>query len=166
MSYSIDSFWVFSTSFYAEPGVGAACLTLQDEHGYDVVMILGACYAAATGAAPLSDETMAKLVAASAPWRMEVVGMLRQIRRDMKTLHDPIGIPASSQIREEVKRVELAAERALIEALDSALRGPGTASDIAGCAHQNLKTYARAVAQPFLPAAEPYIDALIAALTP
>jgi len=35
-SASPSSFWTFSLSVYGQPGVPAACLTLQDEGGADV----------------------------------------------------------------------------------------------------------------------------------
>lgn len=166
LPYSLDSFWVFSTSFYADPAVGAACLALQDTHGLDVLMVLSACYAAATDAPPLRDAAVAKLVETSAPWRTRVIAPLRQLRRDMKTLPNPLGITASVDVREEVKRVELVAERALIEALDGHLRGPSTAppADVKARARCNLTTYARVAGRPIAPAATAEIETLIAAL--
>ena len=46
---AVSPFWTFSLRIYGQPGVPPACLTLQDEHGVDVNVLLFALYAASCG---------------------------------------------------------------------------------------------------------------------
>ncbi|MGF1627620.1 MAG: TIGR02444 family protein [Alphaproteobacteria bacterium] len=98
--------WEFCTDIYAEPGVAAACLALQDEAGADVTLLLAALWSAVEGPGLLQGAELDALDRAVAPWRDNVVQPLRQVRRWTKAAlhhHDPM--------RDELKALELCAER-------------------------------------------------------
>src|SRR5690606_21130486 len=87
---------------YARPGVAEACLDLQDAHRQNVCFLLWAAWAHPQGDALRAGVGMAR------EWETIVLAPLRGVRRRLPT----------SPLREEVKAVELKAERALLEALE------------------------------------------------
>ncbi len=109
MSFPRSDFWDFSTRVYAQPGVAAACLRLQDRHGVDVNMLLFALWAAARGVV-LDPTTLVRAQAVVTDWQTEVVQPLRAVRRELK--NEPRGAPPAlvTQVRERVKAAELDAE--------------------------------------------------------
>lgn len=109
MNETSSAFWDFSIDFYARDGVAAACLELQDEAGADVNVVLYLFFLA-TCARQLDGADVARLDAAVAAWRDEVVRPLRAVRRHLKSAAPPFD-RAAAPLREEIKRSELAAER-------------------------------------------------------
>lgn len=135
--------WDFSLALYARDGVADACLRLQDRHGLDVCLILFCVWhGLRLGAVP--DAVMARAAAFSERWGREVVRPLRGVRRRMKRM-DPAGAPLD-RLREEVKAVELAAERIQLERLER-LAGAGAAPSAAR-ALENLSRLAAAPPDP------------------
>lgn len=102
--------WAFMSTIYARPGVAPACLRLQEAHGLDVPLLLGALYAVTRGRL-IDRSALAVLDTRCAPWRDSVIRSLRRIRQDMKMpgladLH-----PDAAVLRESIKAQELEAER-------------------------------------------------------
>lgn len=62
----------FAEALYARPGVAAACLDLQDRRGFDVALLLHACWLGVRARA-LSPDQAAALVSVTVPWRFEIV---------------------------------------------------------------------------------------------
>lgn len=126
-----NPFWDFSLAVYRRPGVAAACLDLQDRRGADVNVLLFAAWAATACGVRLTAEALARLDAAVAPWREEVVRPLRAVRRRVKEEDD--GLYA------RLKTTELEAERIQQDRL-FALSGltPGSPGD-RGLALANLR---------------------------
>ncbi len=120
----------FAEALYARPGVAAACLDLQDRRGFDVALLLHACWLGARSLS-LSAEQAASLVLATQPWRFEVVRPLRRLRRRLKVGHEGMPRQKSEPVRELVKAAELAAERALLAVLETAIDG-GPNGSVAG----------------------------------
>jgi uncharacterized protein (TIGR02444 family) len=114
-------FWTFSVALYGRPGVGPACLALQDRFGCDVNLLLFALWAARCGVA-LGPEEFARLDAAVAPWRSRVVEPVRALRRQVKA--DPLGATPelAEACRQALLQAELAGERAAQELLARALQ--------------------------------------------
>lgn len=111
MSGSADTgFWDFSLRVYAHDGVAEACLGLQDRHGADVNLVLYCCWIAATGRGALGTEDLDKLVALTGPWQKTVIQPLRQVRRGLKELGED-EMPAAETLRQDVQKIELAAEK-------------------------------------------------------
>jgi uncharacterized protein (TIGR02444 family) len=95
------SLWDWAVEAYLRPGVSEVCLSLQDEHDQNVCYLLWAVWAAPDHAALLSASALTR------EWDSVVLKPLRGVRRRL---------PAS-ELREDLKTVELKAERALLEAL-------------------------------------------------
>ncbi len=113
--------WQFVTEVYGRPGVAAACLELQEQGGVDVVLLLVAGYAGRCGIA-LDAASLDRLDDRIAEWRARIVRPLRAVRRTLKHL-DLDGVGTQS-LRQDVQRVELAAERLELAALLQAFPPP------------------------------------------
>lgn len=120
--------WDFALRLYASPGVGDACLTLQDESGVDVPMLLFSAWLAKHSAA-LTDAELERIDKRVADWRNEVVRPLRAIRRRLKGGPHPAPTKETDALRNEVKSVELGSEKielAVLEAEGEALIAAGS----------------------------------------
>ena len=117
----IEGFWDFSVRTYRTDGVPDACLSLQNDYGADVNMLLYCCWVGAyTG--QFDPELFAKGSAFSTLWADHVVVPLRSTRTWMKqTGCDTESVPtdACMQLREEIKSVEFAAEKMQQQVLES-----------------------------------------------
>lgn len=105
-----DAFWHYSLAFYARPGVAEACLCLQDEAGVDVNVLLYLLYLAETGWT-LDASAIERLEILVVPWRDAVVRPLRGVRQAMKSDLGALSSARVQALRNEVKRIELEAER-------------------------------------------------------
>lgn len=120
-----ERFWDFSGRVYGLEGVSDACLALQDGHGADVNLMLFCCWAGANRGV-VSRAKMSEALDYSSRWADRVVRPLRNVRRWMKTEH------GESELRDDIKRVELAAERVQQEALEKMLEGTTVCGDDVG----------------------------------
>ncbi len=107
-----DALWDFACALYARPGVANACLSLQDEYGADVPLLLAALWHGATGRGVLSAARAKRWKRTARTWRTGIVGKLREARRALKT-HE-----AAADLYAAVKRAELAAEKLQLDALE------------------------------------------------
>ena len=105
--------WRFAEALYQRPGVEAACLLLQTQ-GADVCLLLCAAWLERRQIACNNERTEA-LRAVAQPWQQQVVVPLRQLRQSWResAQHDN----ALAQLREQIKQLELAAEREQLERL-------------------------------------------------
>ena len=100
----------FAGQLYAQPGLEALLLGLQDEDGEDVLLLLTACWLGSRGVA--ADPALWRsLQARQGPWRQQIIEPLRQVRRSLT------GDPGAVSLREQVKACELAAEWHQLEQL-------------------------------------------------
>ena len=153
-------FWRFSVRFYAMPEVAPACLTLQDEAGIDVNLLMYLLWSASRRRALAAEEVRA-LDLKLAGWRDTAVIPLRTLRRALKASAPLLDPPAAERFRNRVKGVELEAERLQQEAmyaLDGSVRF-GEAASAADAARANVAAY-QAVCGRSFPA--PAVDALLA----
>ena len=111
--------WKFAIRLYTRPGVEAACLALQDE-GADVCLLLCAAWLQA-GKAAVTPERVQHLQQLAGAWQQQAVTPLRHLRQQWRTAaqHDP----QLAQLREQVKALELEAERTLLARLQRASEG-------------------------------------------
>ncbi|KAA6192049.1 TIGR02444 family protein [Pseudomonas lactis] len=107
--------WSFALSTYARPGVEAACLRLQ-EQGADVCLLLCGAWLEQRGVA-YKPERVQALQQIAQPWRVQVVEPLRQMRVQWRALAQQDTQLAS--LREQVKTLELEAERTLLARLEA-----------------------------------------------
>ncbi len=126
----------YSVQLYALPDVPRACLTLQDELGLDVNLVLWCLFAGARGT-PLDEDRIAAADAAAATWRDNVVVHLRQVRRWMKGRDEEVEVLRQALIAQEIQ-CELHEQRLISRAVPLAA---GPASAWTGAA--NLAAYLR-----------------------
>lgn len=115
----------FAIKVYRIPEVADACLTLQQELGLDVpVLLFCAWYAGTRG--ELDEKMLTQVIERSGPFSMQVVQPLRQIRRWMKQpaeSQESINIAANHEawqsLRETIKSIEISAELLWLEALQN-----------------------------------------------
>lgn len=107
--------WRFAKEFYQRPGVEATCLQLQAQ-GADVCLLLCAAWLGRRGVA-CSPVRAERLRAAAEPWQREVLSVLRQIRQDWRAAACQDSERAA--LREQLKRLELEAERLQLQRLAS-----------------------------------------------
>ncbi|ALI07663.1 MULTISPECIES: TIGR02444 family protein [Pseudomonas] len=108
--------WSFSLDLYAKPGVEPACLTLQSA-GVNVCLLLCGLWLERRGVA-CNEQRLQQLRQLTEPWEAEVVRPLRVLRSQWKT--SARQDTALDSLREQVKRLELEAERRLLERLQAA----------------------------------------------
>jgi uncharacterized protein (TIGR02444 family) len=109
MSDAAEQFWRFSLALYARPGVAAACLVLQDQHGRDVNLALYCCWVGVSGRGRLDREALSAADRAIEAWRRDVVEKFRAARRAVKAS----AAPDSEGLYAKAKAVELESERML-----------------------------------------------------
>ncbi|MBS0363086.1 MAG: TIGR02444 family protein [Proteobacteria bacterium] len=114
--------WDWTLEAYARPGVPEACLALQDDHGQNTPLLLWAVWAETADA-----QLLARAADLARRWDGLAVTPLRAIRRALKPSFDGVDEGARHELREDVKAVELRAERVLMETLEDLASGPGAA---------------------------------------
>ncbi|MCE3027746.1 TIGR02444 family protein [Salinicola sp. DM10] len=102
-----DDLWDFALARYARPGAQARCLSLQDDHGYDVCELLWLAWLAEHGREPSPDATQG--LAEVRHWQETMTRPLRQRRRELKAALETR--PRLSELRQRLQQAELLAER-------------------------------------------------------
>jgi len=158
---AVSPFWTFSLKIYRIEGVAPACLTLQDRHGVDVNVMLYGLWLASQGRV-LGKPDMHEIMDAMAGWKNGVVVPLRSVRR---LLRDPAAVAGKAgaafdpamvgALRDQVKKIELEAERLQQEALYALkpVASWGATGAPLEAASANLAAYAGAMRAEFDPAA-------------
>jgi uncharacterized protein (TIGR02444 family) len=116
--------WDWAVAAYARPGVEQALLDLQDRFGQCVPLLLTAAWAATAGRA-FDEESLEAAADAARVYEGTLIGPLRAIRRTLKAPVPDLDDPARLAMREQIKAVELDAERRLIGALEALAPAPG-----------------------------------------
>ncbi|MGY2187030.1 hypothetical protein D3C87_1739660 [compost metagenome] len=106
--------WSFSLSTYAKPGVEQACLQLQSM-GVNVCLLLCAAWLGQRGIA-CNEQRLQQLRSETTPWDADVVRPLRALRMQWKEAATKD--VELSKLREQVKSLELEAERHLLQRLE------------------------------------------------
>jgi len=103
-------FWRYSLALYAQPGVAAASLKLQDEYGLDVNLVLFCIWSGVQGPGALRADELSECVARAGRWQAEVVERIRFVRRTLK--QDSLGATADlvARFRPRVQALELDGE--------------------------------------------------------
>lgn len=114
--------WEWALEAYARPGVPEACLKLQDTHGQNTSLLLWAVHAETTDA-----DLLKRAAEAAKAWDRTALVPLRSVRRGLKPPLPPFEDHARQALRDEVKALELAAERLLLETLERLVEGQGGA---------------------------------------
>jgi uncharacterized protein (TIGR02444 family) len=107
--------WNFSLNIYAQPGVEHACLQLQAS-GANVCTLLCGAWLGHRGVL-CSPDRLSDIRQLAAPWYDDVVQPLRAMRvRWRDAAADDSDLNA---VREQIKRLELEAERTLLSRLET-----------------------------------------------
>ncbi len=117
----IESFWDFSVRTYRTPGVPDACLSLQNDFGADVNMVLYCCWIGAH-VGEFGRELFTEACQFSAQWADQVVVPLRSARTWMKHSGcelEPVPTDACMALREKIKSTEFASEKLQQQVLES-----------------------------------------------
>lgn len=120
---SDQGFWDWAVAAYGAPGVGEACLHLQDALGHNVPLLLWAAWTARTGRRPDEDDIEAACDLARG-WSSTTVEPLRGVRRTLKIATVDIADADRLALREQVKAIELQAERVLMNGLATLAPAP------------------------------------------
>jgi uncharacterized protein (TIGR02444 family) len=96
--------WNFSLKVYAQDGVPAECLHLQDTHGIDVNLLLFCAWLGAVREISVSSRDIAAALDIVKNWNSEIVTKIRDVRRALKPLD-------AEALRDKIKAAELDAER-------------------------------------------------------
>jgi uncharacterized protein (TIGR02444 family) len=154
-------FWRFSLRYYRQPGVGDACIALQDGADVDVNLLLFLLWQASQGRA-FTVADVADIERRIGPWRGMTVVPLRQVRRALRSPPALVEPSAAGAFRNKIKAVELEAERLQQEAMyqmaqSSTLGRP--ASSPQDAARDSVAAYETGCAKPFpKPAVETLLD--------
>jgi uncharacterized protein (TIGR02444 family) len=117
--------WDFAARAWERPGVAALALTLQNDHGQSVALLLWTLWTVRDRRVAGEIE-LASGVRLAGDWEYRIIAPLRGVRQRLTA---PLW-PADSEalpLRARTLAAELAAERALIEALEALtpLHAPG-----------------------------------------
>ncbi|MGH1485405.1 MAG: TIGR02444 family protein [Cellvibrionaceae bacterium] len=115
-----SSLWDFAIDLYNKPGVETTCLQLQDEHGFDIPLLLFCCWAGWRYGA-VSVEQLQPVINFSQEWSEQNIQPLRDMRRAMKYGYSqqwPVDQSDYEDLRQQVKKAELMSERFLLEGLE------------------------------------------------
>lgn len=120
----MTALWDWALEAYGRPGVREALLELQDGQGQNVCLLLWAGWCAAEGRAP-DAETLEEAADIARTWEETAVAPLRKVRRALKKPIPDMEPAAREAVRDQIKAVELAAEKALLQGLEACAPPPG-----------------------------------------
>ena len=115
--------WDFVVAIHAAPGVDEGLIALQDNHGQCVSYLLWVVWAAREGRL-VRGAALAEAAALTHAWEGEVTAPLRVARRNLKRAWPPMDDQARETFRERVKTEEFAAERLLLDTLETLTPAP------------------------------------------
>ena len=146
----MSDLWTWAVAAYEAPGVAEACLSLQDHNEQNVPLLLWAAWVAVTGRRP-DEETIEAACDAARAYDTVIVSQLRAVRRTLKAPIPDVADNHREALRQQVKALELDAERRLMLELEDLAPPPSGAARraIDGLA-ETAKLWARVVPRPAL----------------
>jgi uncharacterized protein (TIGR02444 family) len=144
-------FWRFSLGYYRQPGVGEACIALQDGAGIDVNLLLFLLWQASQNRT-FTVADVEDIERRIGPWRSMTVVPLRHVRRSLKSPPALVDGPQAEVFRNKIKAVELEAERLQQEAMYQMTRSATfgrPASSPQDAARGSVAAYETSSAKPF-----------------
>lgn len=146
----MSGLWTWAVAAYEAPGVAEACLSLQDHNEQNVPLLLWAAWVAVTGRRP-DEETIEAACDAARAYDTVVTAPLRAVRRTLKAPIPDVDNDHREALRQQVKALELDAERRLMLELEDLAPAPSGAPRraIDGLV-ETAKLWARVVPRPAL----------------
>ena len=146
----MSDLWTWAVAAYDAPGVAEACLSLQDHNEQNVPLLLWAAWVAVTGRRP-DEETIEAACDAARAYDTVITAPLRAVRRTLKAPIPDIEDDHREALRQQVKALELDAERRLMLELEALAPAPSGAPRraIDGLA-ETAKLWTRVVPRPAL----------------
>ncbi|HUH09349.1 MAG TPA: TIGR02444 family protein [Brevundimonas sp.] len=146
----MSDLWTWAVAAYEAPGVAEACLSLQDHNEQNVPLLLWAAWVAVTGRRP-DEETIEAACDAARAYDTVITAPLRAVRRTLKAPIPDIEDAHREALRQQVKALELDAERRLMLELEALAPAPSGAPRraIDGLA-ETAKLWTRVVPRPAL----------------
>lgn len=137
------AFWAFSLQVYADPIVAEACLELQDTYDADVNVVLFVLWHGVNHYR-FDTRTLEAIDQRIGPWRRQIVQPLRVVRRALREAPESWLQPEAENLRHEIKRGELEAERLQQTMLELAfpLGSIGEHDERADVPAANVRSYA------------------------
>ncbi len=132
-----NDFWRFSLAVYDHATVANECLALQAAYGIDVNILLF-CAWLGTRAVVLKREDIEAASRAVAAWHESVVGPLRVVRQQTKSLS------RDERFRASIKDIEIKAEQieqAILFAFSRRLQGPSESANQHEAVARNVKEF-------------------------
>lgn len=121
----MSAFWDWAVAAYRDEAVRIACLDLQDAQGQNVPLLLWAAWCAASGRAP-DEEALEAAVDTARNWQDHAIAPLRALRRTLKPRIPDMDDADRETVRDQVKALELDAERRLMSALEGLAPAPSS----------------------------------------
>lgn len=146
----MSELWTWAVAAYEAPGVAEACLSLQDHNEQNIPLLLWAAWIAVSGRRP-DEETIEAACDAARAYDTVVVAPLRAVRRTLKAPIPDVDNDHREALRQQVKALELDAERRLMLELEALAPAPSGAPRraIDGLA-ETARLWARVVPRPAL----------------
>ena len=113
MNANANNFWLYSVAFYREPGIAEACLKLQNQHGFDVNLVLF-CLWYGLNRELVPVPLLQQALDFSHYWNALGVQPLRDARTMLKSDKRLRSLSSAADInalRESIKGLELKAEQ-------------------------------------------------------
>lgn len=138
--------WSDMCAAYGDAALEQACLDVQEKYGADVPLLLVLCIADRVGHG-IARENLEALVVESEDWRDIVIRPLRLARQGMKARFTA---PAESGLRDDIKRLELEAERLHVQRLAEAFPPSAANGESAALTYLAMRGLSATAATEFL----------------
>ncbi|KQN72372.1 hypothetical protein ASE94_07615 [Devosia sp. Leaf64] len=150
--------WPDMCAAYRDAALGRACLDLQERYNVDVPLLLVLCIADRVGHG-IAAENLDALVIESEDWRAAAIEPLRRARQAMKMRFTA---PSEQALRDDIKRLELEAERLHVQRLAEAFPPAGGEGGTAASQYLALRGMPNDIATQFLQTFDIAYDAQVA----
>lgn len=106
-----DDVWAWTLRVYAEEGVAAACIGLQDRHGVGVSVLLALMGLAARGHGVPEPGSMSVVLQRAERWQRSVIEPLRRARRGLSSAPPAAIAGPAESVRQVLLAQEMETER-------------------------------------------------------
>ena len=154
MSEPQPPIWDFVLGYYRQQGVSEGAITLQDQLGLDVNMVLFLMWLSGSKRV-LAQADIKTVIDTSKDWQHQVVVPIRAVRRLLKENAPLVEQEAALAYRKKIQALEIEGEQLQLTAMGALSQGMTTTTAASGedAARQNLAGLSAAYGKPFPQAA-------------